>query len=137
MIKLIMRIEWKDEYNLGIKEIDEQHQKFFEILASANDILLLEKHTSDQEKIIKEMFDYADYHFSTEEKYFEKFDYSEKDTHEKEHDEYRRKTLDFHKKISTEKDVYTEMIDFIYGWWVGHILNTDRKYIKNFHNNGL
>jgi len=132
-----MKIEWKDEYNLGVKEIDEQHQKFFEILARANDVLLLEKHTAEQEEILKEMFDYADYHFSTEEKYFEEFAYPEKDIHVEVHNKYRGKILDFYKKISAGEDVYAEMIDFIYDWWVGHILNTDRKYINIFQENGL
>jgi len=130
-------IGWKDTYSIGIKEIDTQHKKFFGILARADDTLLLKKHEGEPEVIIKELFNYADYHFSVEERYFEKFNYPEKDIHVREHAEYRKKTLDFYKQISSGENIYAELIDFIYNWWVGHIMYSDRKYIENFKEHGI
>ncbi len=132
-----MSIEWKKEYNLNIKKIDEQHKKFFEILSKADDILLLQKHEKEQEDILKEMFEYADYHFSTEENYFQQFNYPLKDKHIEEHDKYRQKVLDFYAKISNENYIYEEMIDFIGNWWIGHILHTDKKYVDFFNKHNI
>ncbi len=132
-----MKREWKKEYSVGIEEIDNQHKKIFEIITRANENLLEEEHKGEQELIIKELFDYADYHFENEEKYFEKFGYSEKGFHIEEHNKYRVKILDFFQQIIREEDVYANMVDFVYSWWIEHILNVDKKYTNNFHEHGL
>mgnify|MGYP000867218199 FL=1 len=65
-------VEWKSEFSLGISEIDEQHKKILAIINKLYDLFSNKEHQdiAEIERIIKELADYAVYHFQTEEKYF-------------------------------------------------------------------
>ena len=70
-----MYVDWLPEYSVEVAEIDEQHKKFILLmndLADAVDIGCQEITIGDT---IKQLAEYADYHFLTEEKYFDNFDY--------------------------------------------------------------
>jgi hemerythrin-like metal-binding protein len=130
-------ITWKEEYNLGIKEIDEQHQKMFSII---NELFHAMKESDGEilKRVLGELVDYADYHFSTEEEYFKKLEYPEKEAHIKTHEQYREKILGFVMEYKDgEKLLPYEILDFLEDWWIGHITGVDRQYINAFHKGGI
>lgn len=64
-------MKWKDEYAIGIEAIDEQHKKLFAIAQEAEDLLDLPSKYDKYDEIIKiidELKDYVNFHFSEEEK---------------------------------------------------------------------
>jgi len=87
-----MVLEWKDEYSVNVKEIDEQHKVFLKILN--NLYVAINNYSIDKEltKILEELVDYTKLHFSTEEKYFEQFNYSHTEEHKEEHKELIEKS---------------------------------------------
>jgi hemerythrin-like metal-binding protein len=130
-------ITWKEEYNLGIEEIDAQHKKMFAII---NDLFRAMKDSDEKtlKRVLGELVDYADYHFSTEEGYFEKLHYPEKESHIKTHQLYREKIMGFVLEYKDgEKLLPYEILDFLEDWWIGHITGVDRQYIDTFHKSGL
>jgi len=134
-------IDWREDYNLGIKEIDDQHQKMVEIINRLFE-LSNENEIDNQEKIetvLKEASDYAVYHFATEEKYFDLFKYEKSESHIDIHNKYRAKIKELSEKYQQTKDktVFFELTDFLQDWWVWHINNTDREYVALFKANGL
>ncbi len=90
-------------------------------------------------KILKELVNYADYHFSTEEKYFEKFNYGGATEHNLLHDKYKKKMVQFfdESESSVGKIVPFEILDFLEDWWFNHINSEDKKYTECFVSNGL
>jgi len=66
--------EMKEEYYLGVDAMDAEHKKLFEIAESAykllNDEFIIDKFDYIV-KIIEELRDYAEVHFSHEEAYME------------------------------------------------------------------
>lgn len=126
-------IPWESKFELGISEIDEQHKKMLQIINKLYDIFEGIKNESQTEidKIIKEMAEYALYHFATEEKYFELFDYEHKEDHIEIHNQYRAKIEEWQNKYNEEKDnkIFFEISNFLHDWWTWHINNTDRDYI--------
>jgi len=135
-----MRLEWKEVYSVGVKEIDGQHQKIFTLLNKLNDAFATKNQGNDYEAIIMEMIDYADYHFSTEEKYFDKFQYPERDTHKSQHDEYKNKVFDFHRRLIEKGDadnLLLDLLNFVEDWWIYHINEIDKKYTKYFNDHDL
>lgn len=126
-------IPWESKFELGISEIDEQHKMMLSIINKLYDLFESKKYEDQAEidKVIKEMADYALYHFATEEKYFNLFDYENKEAHIKIHDQYRTKIEEWQQRYNQEKDnkIFYEISNFLHDWWTWHINNTDRDYV--------
>lgn len=122
---------WKDEYNTGCEVIDKQHQKLFDIINELFQAFEGAYAESKVPRILKELEDYTVYHFSTEEKLFEEYNYPLKDQHKAEHEHFVQKIRDFkeqHEKNENEMIAFDVMIA-LKDWLVGHILGSDHKYI--------
>jgi hemerythrin len=133
---------WIEKYSVGVKEIDLQHQHFFEI---ANKII----ESTGQENIstgellpkIKELADYSDYHFKAEEDIFKKYNYPDASDHIDGHDSYRKKMKQF--IVETEmvgadvKNISLEIAEFAGSWLINHIMVVDQKYIGFMRENGI
>lgn len=131
-------IEWQDSYSVGINIIDEQHKKLF---AWINDLYTAIDAKKDEEaldNILGHLLDYVKFHFSTEEKYFEEFDYFNKAEHKDEHREYTEKINNFIEERRNNKSFLSfEVLDFLEDWIISHVLVSDKKYVKCFHDHGL
>ncbi len=133
-------INWTEEYSVGVKELDHQHQN---LIAIINRLYALYKDNkfskTDAAPIFKELFDYADYHFGTEEHYFQIYNYPKKDEHINIHNQYRDKMEAFKDRYDAgpSPEVLFEISNFLNEWWIWHINNTDREYTKYFNANGL
>jgi hemerythrin-like metal-binding protein len=134
-------IEWRDEFKLGISEIDAQHQR---ILALINELYSLfdDKKYAEEGKldqVIEELADYAVYHFSTEEKYFQLFGYEAAPEHIKIHEQYKAKITEWRQRYEKDKNtaIFFEISEFLQNWWTWHINNTDRAYVPFLQANGV
>lgn len=129
---------WKEEYKLDIKEIDGQHEYFVSLLNRLY-LAILDLQTQDQLKIIlDELAVYAVKHFTTEEKYFDEFNFSGAAEHKEEHRLLKEKIMDFKTQAENEQLVISfELIDFLEGWLVDHLDGMDKKYVQCFHEHGL
>jgi hemerythrin-like metal-binding domain len=133
-------IKWEESYSVGIKEIDAQHQKMIGILNEIYSMILASNYSDeDVVKILQELVEYADLHFTTEEKYFLDFNYDQAISHQQIHDDYRRR-MDELKICYTDKpcnEILSDLSVFLEGWWVWHINHTDKEYTQCFHDHGL
>lgn len=131
-------IIWDETFSVGVKEIDKQHQKLFEIINRLGSSMNAPTNTEKVSDIIKELLDYSVYHFLTEENYFKEFNYENKEKHTKSHNFYKGK-VDYFINDFQEKNRYLpfEIIDFLIAWWTGHVNGEDKLYTKCFHDHGL
>ena len=131
-------IAWTPELSVGVAEIDEQHKKFIGIVEDFYSALDEDKVQSELEDILKKLIEYADFHFATEENYFDKFDYEFKEEHKQKHSELRKKALDFQEKFKKEgAGITLKFLAFLTEWLVDHLETEDHKYVKCFHDHGL
>lgn len=134
-------IPWREEFALGISEIDEQHKKILAIINNLSEIFQGKKHHEQGiiNQIIQELDDYANYHFQTEEKYFNLFNYQDTKAHTEIHDQYRQKITEWRQNYEKENDpkIFFDVSEFLKNWWVWHINNTDRAYVPLFKENGI
>ena len=133
---------WNNEYSVGIKIIDDQHKRFFEIANEIYDLLQNKPVSKDAVMLaINNLGSYALYHLFTEEKYFKDFEYAGHEDHVKKHDFFRGKVAGYLEKLKSLKDNYEaiadEMGNFSENWLVSHILETDKKYVECFKAHGL
>lgn len=134
------KINWTKEYSVGVQELDEQHQKLIAIINQLFALYSEKKFKDvDVEPIFKQLLDYADYHFSTEEHYFALYNYDKKEPHIAMHNAYRQKIKDLKDEYDANNSETTlfAINNFLNDWWIWHINNADKEYTAYFNANGL
>lgn len=129
---------WDNTFSVNVQEIDEQHQKLVDLINNLYDAMKKGESKDVLPQIINSLIDYTKFHFSTEEKYFDKFGYPESETHKLEHSNFVKKVLDFKQGYESEQIGLTiDVITFLQEWLTKHIKGTDKKYGPFFNEHGL
>ena len=92
-------IEWDNKYSVGISIIDEEHEKFIDII---NKAIFAMEHIGNIEKtkeVIGKMLEYSGKHFSTEETYMRKFKFSGYEWHRGVHLDFTDKAIMSYNKL--------------------------------------
>lgn len=126
---------WKDDYNTGIVEIDNQHKRLFELGGQIFELVNLKDgldHYDEIMTILNELREYTIYHFDYEEKYMKSINYNNLKSHKELHDKLIDKISNIENKdIDMEQNtVLIQLLDFIANWIGNHILKEDFKYIE-------
>jgi len=122
-------MEWKDEYSVGILEIDNQHKLLLRSFSVIEESLKLNQGWSTTHYAIDELIQLARMHFAFEETLMRMYGYPGLDVHQREHQHFFAK-LDDIERLSLEKHVEMEMVDFLREWVTTHILGSDQGYAK-------
>jgi hemerythrin len=132
-----MPFHWNEKYEIGIPDIDKQHRSLFDILNATHETYSIgERNTVVCENRKMEVYmdvlklrEYALTHFLSEERYMIKYKYPKFFEHKDEHDSFIQEIFKLEKRLFKE-NVMTpgEMIDFIQGWFKGHIMDKDKKF---------
>lgn len=132
------KLEWEECYSVGVKEIDDQHKKLFEII---NNLVEMVGRNSSKEEVMRLITNLAEYkknHFETEEKYFKEFNYEGADEHIAEHKKLGE-TLG--QVLKENGDDYMKLsfvlVDFLEDWLITHLMGFDQKYKECFAQHGL
>ncbi len=133
-----MAIEWKEEYSVQVKEIDTQHKNLIKIINELYQAIYNKEVDKKLVQIFDKLINFAIEHFTTEEKYFDIFNYENSKYHKEKHQKFKSQILDFQKKIGENKlKLSFELADFLEDWLVDHLMNEDQKYVKCFKEHGL
>ena len=131
-------IEWDNSLSIGVSEIDRQHQQLVKMINELNDAMLSGKGREALRTIINGLISYTDTHFTTEERYFDQFDYSEADQHKGEHEAFVRKVSEFRDGYeSGQIGLSISIMNFLSSWLTTHIKGSDKKYAPMFTANGV
>ena len=118
-------IQWKPEYFVGNKDIDEQHKVLFTML---NDFY----HQDNKESAIMlfhNLSSYIDLQFESEENLLRQINYPDTEIHMKEHKELKDNFLMLSEKLDNyDLDAQHKIAMFIYTWLSKHILKSDMAY---------
>ncbi len=132
------KLEWNEKYSVGVKELDDQHKHMFDTINELLDAISNNNTEEHLGHIIETLVKYKVFHFATEEKYFEEFHYEEAEEHVSKHKEFNEKLTKMKEKYPTfSVDFAFELIDFLEDWLIDHLMVTDQKYKKCFHDHGL
>jgi len=109
--------------------MDEQHKKLIDLINTMYHVMRNEEGPAIIDTVLVEMSNYASNHLQAEEALLQKNGYAEFENHLALHKEYLKKmeelTEDWEKDKSTgAKNIYS----FLRQWWLGHIVEEDRKY---------
>lgn len=131
-------LDWKDEYSVGVAEIDDQHKKLFAIINDLVDTLRKIPQKDDLETVLTELVTYKSNHFETEERYFHQFGYVDTKQHEEAHRSFNSKIAELQKEFGSDViGLSFALADFLENWLIDHLLNMDKKYKQCFQEHGL
>ncbi len=127
--------EMKDEYKIGVENIDEQHKKLFELADKAY-MLLKDNFSIDKyDKIVellRELKEYTIFHFKSEEEYMESINYKRLFTQKIEHDNFIKalENIDYNDLDAEQDESLVKILNFLNDWLVEHILKTDKLIVE-------
>jgi hemerythrin len=131
-------MEWTEELSVNIREIDDQHKKLIALINKLHDAMKAGQGKEALEGTLQELASYTVYHFQTEEKYMQKFNYPRLPSHKAEHAAFVKKVVDFQKDFAENRLGLTlDLMNFLRDWVNHHIRETDKQYTATFRAGGL
>lgn len=123
--------EMKEEFKIGIEDIDNEHKMLFDIADRIYVLLNNEFSIDKYDKIVnlvEELKDYATFHFNDEEAYMESINYKRMFTQKIDHANFTKKLAEIRlTDLDQNQDKYMfELLEFINDWLVDHILEKDK-----------
>ncbi|MGA7104438.1 MAG: bacteriohemerythrin [Candidatus Deferrimicrobiaceae bacterium] len=120
---------WNDEFRLGIRKIDEEHETFLNILNSLEDAISQGKGRTEVGKAINELMLYAYNHFTEEEQMLRDYGYPDYEHHREIHEAATGKILEIAEQHDAGIADASQVISAMTDWLMKHIQGTDKKYV--------
>lgn len=120
-------IQWSADYELGLSEIDLQHQALVKLLGDAWRAVV----RNDREQalhLIRRLEHYTVVHFAEEEAFMRSIGFPELSAHKLRHDAFTRRIAEEAYKLESGGDLSLDLFHFLRDWLLRHILVEDRKY---------
>jgi hemerythrin-like metal-binding protein len=123
-------IEWDEEkLGVGVELIDNQHKMLIHIINQLSKAIDCND-TTVITNVFTQLYDYTEYHFSTEETCFGLLNNKDTDIHISQHRNFINKLTTIKDKYNKEKTLPADLLLFLTDWLVKHIQIEDRKFIK-------
>ncbi|MBQ9766329.1 MAG: hemerythrin family protein [Lachnospiraceae bacterium] len=132
---------WKPEMEVGVSIIDEQHKELFRIARNIEQ-LVITKCIGVQSKllldIVCDLREYVSYNNYVEATFMTEWNYSGKEEHIRQHDEFCKKIIgiDCKRLGQSPYKVLCEIKETIQDWVFAHILMEDKKMCQELKQKG-
>lgn len=131
-------VRWKEQYDVGIAIIDEQHKKLVDIINNLHEAMSSGNGNTVIAKIADELLQYTKYHFNAEENLLKKCNYSELEPHKVQHRKFEGEIQNFIDDIKEgRKNLSITVMKFLMDWLLKHIGSTDKKYVPTIQAAGI
>ena len=131
-------MKWTGSCSVGVTAIDEQHLELYDVV---NRLHLSMKEGTAKETfgdLLREVANYATYHFGNEEQFMREFDYPGFEEHKAQHDTFVSKVLDLQSQMDQGRLFLSiEMISFLSDWIHDHVLGIDQELGPFLHDKGV
>ncbi len=129
---------WKDEYSVGIEEMDNDHKKLLNLINQLQTAVHYYTGKEFEEKALDELVDYTKTHFKKEEQLMEDNDYADIAAHKLQHKAFIDKVNHFLEEYKNNSDVtIVDTLEFLKDWLIKHINGTDKEYGKALNKKGI
>lgn len=124
-----MSVEWTPDLGTEVNEIDDQHKELFKRIDSLLEAWKQGKAHAEVDKVINFLTEYVVFHFGNEEKYMNKYSYTNKVQHLAQHDLFV-KTFGRLKEKFMARGANAELIEeanqLLVDWLKNHIRYSDK-----------
>jgi hemerythrin-like metal-binding protein len=131
-------LEWKESYNLGIKEIDNQHRGLFDLISKLSTTKYFEHDEKYFFATLNTLVKYAELHFATEERYMAQASYAQAEEHHQEHEKFLKEIMRLAEELEQKTpNLQSQILTFLHDWYLKHILGDDKNYVASLKAKGL
>ncbi|MBN1251511.1 MAG: hemerythrin family protein [Bacteroidales bacterium] len=131
-------IKWTNDYSVDIQSIDDQHKTLFVMINDYYEAVRQKQSNQGLKILIGKLLNYTNFHFKNEERYFDKFLYSQAESHKKLHQVYISKIEEVKNRLENNKMVLpVEVGTFLRDWLYQHIKVEDKKYSAFLKEKGI
>lgn len=123
----MLDFEWKDQYNIGIPEIDYQHRYFLKLIKRITGVVIEKKEPDYGQRVLMELVYYAKFHFYSEENMMIYHGYPNLRAHQELHRDLIDLLTNKINAISDNVDEYHLLVQFLLQWFVHHSMEEDKK----------
>ena len=135
------KLEWDQQYSVGIDRFDKEHMVLFEYINDLRDIMLGKKGEEATVKLFRSIMDYAIDHFSGEEVEMYRYKYPKFTEHKNKHDAFTSAAKELYVRYrggeSNTTMVAIEVTALLTEWLQDHILNDDKEYAAFYIEQGI
>ena len=125
----MLGLQWSSKLETGIKEIDEQHRKLVDIANRVIEAVKEKLGTLGVDDIVKELREYTVVHFRDEEDRMVALHYPDQGPHHVEHERLKNQVKQWqHDLYQKESVTVDEVREFLRGWLISHILQSDMAF---------
>jgi methyl-accepting chemotaxis protein len=121
-------IKWNDRMSVRVPQFDEQHKQLVAMIHKLNEAMKNGQGKQVIGEILLGLVQYAESHFSQEERFMQQHNYPDYTSHKKIHDDLRGKVSEVIVEYEQGRIVPAAIMMFLSDWLIGHIMNMDRKY---------
>jgi len=123
------QFEWKKDFSVGIKELDDQHKSFFDILKRLGKVAGGNKGMEIVGPVLQELNEYSRHHFTEEENWLKVIGYPGLQSQKQQHEFFISQVTDLQGRYSQgDANIPLSTVEFLREWLLSHILETDKKY---------
>lgn len=124
-----MGFRWREEYAVGVEEVDAQHQGMVELIERLSRAMLSGRSRKIIGGIIDELVDYAHVHFATEERLMEAAHYPGLERHREIHQSFLAKASSLQEQQRSGRLIVgMDVMRFLQDWLIKHILDEDQAF---------
>lgn len=128
-------MQWKDEYSVGVAEIDDQHKGFIDLLAVIDAAITNRESWSDVFFKLEQLREHARFHFAVEESLMRMHGYPTLAEHVEMHKHFLAK-LDQLQMTTLSRQVTMATINYLRNWYTEHMQGADVAYVRFITDNG-
>jgi hemerythrin len=122
-------LEWRDEYNINVAAMDQQHQRIFTLGGIVFDVMEQKRGRPALERALVALIAFTKTHFSEEETLLRAHGYTDFAIHHKKHEHLLDQIGDIRLHMDGPAvETADNFAEFFKGWMLNHILAEDRKY---------
>lgn len=123
--------QWKESYKIDNEQIDNEHQKLFELAMEALKSNKENRKTHIRETLL-ELNDYMKEHFKNEESYMLQINYKDYEEHKRSHEKIVEQMNKFIKQLPnlTLDQFERKLIEYMDVWLINHIVSEDQKIVS-------
>lgn len=123
-------MEWTQELETGIQEIDSQHRQFVDLINELDDAIKT-SNADGIKHVIEGVLSYTITHFGFEEELMQKAGFSSLKAHQQSHEYFMRKVAVLRGRFNAGENVSLLLLNMLKDWLVSHIKGEDRDYIDS------
>lgn len=122
-------MEFTDQYLVGIEQVDREHRQLFAIVADIQQALAGDGALAGAQKAVRELLDYTQTHFASEEGLMAAAGFPELAAHRQLHADLLGQVHDMEMRIELEGEMAAlELSRFLVNWLIEHIQQSDRRF---------